>query len=44
MLCWADRLKFDLSGLPNLMAYKARVGARPKVQEALTKEGLMKAA
>ena len=31
-------------GLPNLMAYKARVGARPKVQEALTKEGLMKAA
>ena len=28
----------------NLMAYKARVGARPKVQEALTKEGLMKAA
>jgi glutathione S-transferase len=26
------------------MAYKARVGARPKVQEALTKEGLMKAA
>ena len=32
------------SALPNLMAYKARVGARPKVQEALTKEGLMKAA
>jgi glutathione S-transferase len=26
------------------MAYKARVGARPKVQEALTKEGLLKAA
>jgi len=26
------------------MAYKARVAARPKVQEALTKEGLMKAA
>ena len=44
MLAWADRMKFDLSGLPNLMAYKARVGARPKVQEALTKEGLMKAA
>ena len=39
-----DRMKFDLSGLPNLMAYKARVAARPKVQEALTKEGLMKAA
>jgi glutathione S-transferase len=44
MLAWADRLKFDLSEMPNLMAYKARVGARPKVQEALTKEGLMKAA
>jgi glutathione S-transferase len=44
MLAWADRLKFDLSGFPNLLAYKARVAARPKVQEALTKEGLLKAA
>jgi glutathione S-transferase len=45
MLMWAtDPLKFDLSGLPNLMAYKARVAARPKVQEAMTKEGLLKAA
>ena len=44
MLRWADGMKFDLSGLSNLMAYKDRVGARPKVQEALTKEGLMKAA
>jgi glutathione S-transferase len=44
MLAWADRMNFDLSALPNLLAYKARVGARPKVQEALTKEGLMKAA
>ena len=44
MLCWADRMKFDLSALPNLVAYKARVAARPKVQEALTKEGLLKAA
>ena len=44
MLCWADRMKFDLSAMPNLSAYKARVAARPKVQEALTKEGLMKAA
>jgi glutathione S-transferase len=41
MLVWAvDRLKFDLSGLPNLLAYKARIAARPKVQEALVKEGL----
>jgi glutathione S-transferase len=44
MLSWADRMKFDLSDMPNLVAYKARVAARPKVQEALTKEGLMKAA
>jgi len=44
MLAWADRLNLDLSGLSNLMAYKARVAARPKVKEALTKEGLLKAA
>ena len=44
MLAWAERMKWDLSGLQNLMAYKARVGARPKVQEALVKEGLAKAA
>lgn len=44
MLTWADRMKFDLSAMPTLLAYKARVAARPKVQEALTKEGLMKAA
>ena len=44
MMRWADGHKFDLSALPNLMAYKDRVAARPKVQEALTKEGLMKAA
>ena len=44
MLSWADAMKFDLSGLPNLVAYKARVAARPKVQEALVKEGLMTAA
>lgn len=44
MLSWADRMKFDLSAMPNLLAYKARVAARPAVQAALTKEGLMKAA
>ncbi|MDE5455638.1 glutathione transferase GstA [Bradyrhizobium sp. CSA112] len=44
MLSWADRMKFDLSAMPNLLAYKARIAARPKVQEALTKEGLLKAA
>ncbi len=44
MLRWAEGMKFDLSGLNNLLAYKDRVGARPKVQEALVKEGLVKAA
>ncbi|MCA6097480.1 MULTISPECIES: glutathione transferase GstA [Bradyrhizobium] len=45
MIMWAqDRLGFDLTGLPNVTAYKARVAARPKVQEALKKEGLLKAA
>ena len=44
MLRWADGHKLDLAGLKNLMAFKARVDARPKVQEALAKEGLMKAA
>ena len=45
MIMWAtDRLGFDFSALPNLLAYKARVAARPKVQEALKKEGLLKAA
>ena len=44
MLSWAERMKWDLAHLSNLMSYKARVAARPKVQEALTKEGLPKAA
>ena len=44
MLRWAEGLKFDLSGLSNLLAYKDRIAARPKVQEALAKEGLAKAA
>ena len=44
MLIWADRMKFDLSAMPNLTAYKARVAARPKVQEALKREGLAQAA
>ena len=44
MLRWADGMKFDLSGLNNLLAYKDRIAARPTVQEALVKEGLVKAA
>jgi glutathione S-transferase len=44
MLRWAEGMKFDLSGLNNLLAYKDRVAARPTIQEALVKEGLVKAA
>jgi glutathione S-transferase len=44
MLIWAERMKFDLSEMKNLMAYKARVAARPNVQAALKTEGLLKAA
>ncbi len=44
ILTWAERMKFDLSAMPSLLAYKARVAARLKVQEALKKEGLAQAA
>jgi glutathione S-transferase len=44
MTAWAERMKLDLSGLPNLVAYKARVAARPNVQAALKMEGLLHAA
>lgn len=44
MLIWGDRMKFDLSTMPNRTAYKTRVAARPQVQAALKKEGLIQAA
>ncbi len=44
MLAWADRMKFDLSGLSNLKAYQARVAARPNVQAALKMEAQAMAA
>jgi glutathione S-transferase len=44
MLTWAERMKFDMSGLSNLKAYHARVGARPGVQAALKMEAQPKAA
>lgn len=40
MLTWADKMGLDLSQLASLTAYKERVAARPKVQEALRAEGL----
>lgn len=41
VLNWTNPLKIDTSGHPNLKAYIARVGARPKVREALKAEGLI---
>ncbi|HMN82091.1 MAG TPA: glutathione transferase GstA [Burkholderiaceae bacterium] len=38
---WAQRLKFDMSKYPNLMAYVGRVAARPAVQAAMRAEGLI---
>jgi glutathione S-transferase len=44
ILTWAERMKIDLAPYPNLVAYKARVAARPKVQQAMEKEGLLQKA
>jgi len=37
---WASRVDVDLAPYPNLAAYRARVAARPAVQEAMKSEGL----
>jgi glutathione S-transferase len=42
MTRWAGRIEIDLNQWPNLKAYSERVAARPKVQEALKAEGLIK--
>jgi glutathione S-transferase len=42
ILRWATRIEMDLAKWPNLKAYVDRVAARPKVQEALKAEGLIK--
>lgn len=39
---WSNFLKVDLAPWPNVKAYMDRVRARPKVQEALKAEGLIK--
>jgi len=39
---WTNFVGIDLKAYPNVAAYSARIGARPKVQEALKAEGLMK--
>jgi glutathione S-transferase len=42
VLSWGKHVGIDLAGWRHLAAYVARVGARPKVQEALRAEGLVK--
>jgi glutathione S-transferase len=37
-------VKLDLADFPNLLAFQARVAARPAVQAAMTAEGLLKRA
>jgi glutathione S-transferase len=39
---WVPFLSVDLSGYPNLLAFRARVAARPAVQAAMKAEGLLK--
>ena len=41
---WANFVKLDLSAFPNLLAFQARVAARPGVQAAMAAEGLNKKA
>lgn len=42
VLNWCQWVGIDLAKWPVLSAYQARVSARPKVQEALKAEGLIK--
>jgi glutathione S-transferase len=41
ILNWSNYVKVDLSQWPALVDYQARIGARPKVREALKAEGLL---
>jgi glutathione S-transferase len=42
LLNWTKSQSIDLGAYPNLKTYWDRVGARPKVQEAMRTEGLLK--
>lgn len=42
VLNWTNFVKVDLSKWPTLAAFQARIAARPKVQEAMKAEGLLK--
>jgi glutathione S-transferase len=39
---WAKPMSVDLSALPNLLAFRERMAARPAVQAAMRAEGLLK--
>jgi glutathione S-transferase len=41
---WSNFVGIDLGRWPALKAFQARVAARPKVQEAMEAEGLIKKA
>lgn len=40
---WAEFVKLDLSAFPNLLAFQARIAARPAVQAAMRREQLASA-
>jgi glutathione S-transferase len=42
VLNWTKPLEIDVGAWPNIKAFMGRVGARPKVQETLKAEGLVK--
>jgi glutathione S-transferase len=42
VLTWTDIVKIDISRWPNLIAFRARIAARPTVQAAMKAEGLIK--
>jgi glutathione S-transferase len=42
ILRWSQFTKVDLSPFPNITAFMARMEARPKVQQTLKEEGLLK--
>lgn len=42
VLRWTSRVEIDLGKWPNLKAYAERIASRPKVQEAMKVEGLIK--
>jgi glutathione S-transferase len=44
ILNWTKVQSIDLGQWPNVKTYAERVAARPKVQEAIKAEGLLKAA